>query len=112
MVALLLPACLPAESQQLPSIADAIAAKNWFFQRAVHPESKLIYSRVNLDDAQLWKNVRFAAPEAIRGKSNDDGEAPNLSNCAGAGGVFLGQLVDIYAVTGDKDCVRQARVIF
>jgi hypothetical protein len=110
--AVLLLAALPAAAQQLPSIPDAISAKNWFFERAVHPETKLIYSRVNLDDPDLWKNASFAAPDSVRGKSNNDSEVPNLSNCAGAGGVFLGQLADIYAATGDKECVRQARVVF
>lgn len=111
-VLLLLLAWLPAVAQQLPSIEEAIAAKNWFYERAVHPETKLIYSRVNLGDPQLWKHVRFATPEAVRGKSNNDSEVPNLSNCAGAGGVFLGQLVDIHAATGDPQCIPQARAVF
>lgn len=98
--------------RSLPKTGDMIAAKNWFFDRAVHPETHLLYSRVDLEDPNLWKKVRFPSADAVRGKTNDDSEVPNLSNCAGAGGLFLGQLADIHAVTGDVDCARQARVVF
>jgi hypothetical protein len=101
-----------AAAQQLPSIEKMIAEKNWFFDRAVHPETRLIYSRVNLEQPEWWKKATWPAPEAVRGKANNDSEVPNLSNCAGAGGMFLGQLADIHAVTGDKDCIRQARTVF
>jgi hypothetical protein len=37
---------------------------------------------------------------------------PNVSNCAIAGGLFLGQLVDIHAVTGNAGALEQARVVF
>lgn len=103
---------LNAAAQDLPSLAEAIAAKNWFFERAVHPETKLIYSRVDLNDPDLWRKVRFVSPDAVRGKTNNDSEVPNLSNCAGAGGIFLGQLADIFSATRDEDCRRQAHVVF
>lgn len=104
-------ACLAA-GQTLPSIGEMLREKDWFFDRAVHPETHLIYSRVNLEDPDLWRKIQFPSPDSIRGKRNDDNEVPNLSNCAGAGGIFLGQLADIYAVTGDEACVRQARTVF
>ena len=47
----------------------------------------LIYSRVNLEEPEWWKKVTWPAPDAVRGKANSDSEVPNLSNCAGAGGL-------------------------
>lgn len=96
----------------LPTVKQMLAAKDWFFDRAVHPETHLIYARVNLDDPGRWKNIAFPKPEEIRGKANDDAEIPNLSNCPYAGGIFLGQLVDIYSLTQDESCFHQARVVF
>ncbi len=67
---------------------------------------------MNLGDADHWKKATFPEPAAIREKMNNDSEVPNLSNCAAAGGIFLGQLTDVYAVTQDPTCVRQARTVF
>jgi len=109
---LLLPGGARAQQRPLPSLESMIAAKNWFFDQAVHPITHLIYSRVNLDDPEHWNKAKFAEPAAVREKMNNDSETPNLSNCAAAGGLFLGQLTDIHAVTGDIRCGRQARAVF
>lgn len=96
----------------LPPVAEMLAAKDWYFDRAVHPETHLIYARVNLDDPHRWKNTVFPKPDDIRNKVNNDSEIPNLSNCPYAGGIFLGQLVDIYSLTRDERCFPQAHVVF
>lgn len=101
-----------AQRRPLPPTKSMIANKNWFFDQAVHPVSHLIYSRIDFEDLAHWKKARFASPAAVKEKMNDDSEVPNLSNCAAAGGIFLGQLTDIYAVTQDGTCRSQARTVF
>jgi hypothetical protein len=54
---LLVLAAFMAPAQELPSVDAMIQAKNWFFDRAVHPETHLIYSRVNLEDPDLWQRL-------------------------------------------------------
>jgi len=103
---------LHAADVTLPSMSEMLALKDRFFATAVHPETHLIYGRVNLDDPDHWKNVVFASPDSIRETTNTDREVPNISNCAFAGGLFLGQLIDIYAVTHDKAVPAQARTVF
>jgi hypothetical protein len=97
---------------ELPAISEMLAAKDRFFAAAVHPETHLIYSRVDLTNGPPWAHVVFPRPEDIRGKLNADREVPNVSNCAMAGGLFLGQLVDIHDLTGDAAAAEQARVVF
>jgi hypothetical protein len=102
----------PVWAQPLPSIEHMLAEKNWYFSTAVHPETHMIYARVNLGDAGLWSKTVFPKPEVIRDKTNADAELPNVSNCAFAGGLFLGQLADIAQVTHDPDAESQARTVF
>lgn len=99
-------------AQPLPSIEHMLAEKNWYFSAAVHPETHMIYARVNLGDPGLWSKTTFPKPEVIRDKTNADAEVPNVSNCAFAGGLFLGQLADIAQVTHDPDAAAQARTVF
>ena len=52
----------------------------------------------------------ISQPEVIRDKTNADAELPNVSNCAFAGGLLLGQLADIAQVTHDPTAEsRRAR---
>lgn len=102
----------PIWAQPLPSIEHMLAEKNWYFSTAVHPETHMIYARVNLGDADLWSKTIFPKPEVIRDKTNADAELPNVSNCAFAAGLFLGQLADISQVTRDPDAASQARIVF
>jgi hypothetical protein len=104
--------CGVAHGAELPSTAEMIALKNRFFEAAVHPQTHLIYGRVDLEDPPHWKKVVFPFPDNIREKVNADAEVPNVSNCAFAGGLFLGQLADIYAVTKDAATAAQARTVF
>ena len=36
-----------------------LAEKNWFFSAAVHPETHMVYARVNLGDPDLWSKTIF-----------------------------------------------------
>lgn len=103
-------AILPA--QTVPTVERMLAETKWYFRAAVHPETHLIYARVNLGDSDLWRKALFPKPEAIRDKTNADAEVPNVSNGAFAGGLFLGQLVDAEAVTHDPELVGHARTVF
>src|SRR5437773_2474388 len=109
---LLIAGVASACAQPLPSIQHMLAEKNWYFSTAVHPETHMIYARVNLGEPGLWSKTVFPKPEVIRDKTNADAELPNVSNCAFAGGLFLGQLVDISQVTHDPDAAAQARTVF
>ena len=64
----------PVWAQPLPSIEHMLAEKNWYFSTAVHPETHMIYARVNLGDADLWRKTIFPKPEVIRDKTNADAE--------------------------------------
>ena len=109
----LIAACgLRAADASLPSIRQMLELKNRYFEAAVHPETHLIYGRVNLEDPDHWKRIVFPRPDSIREKMNADAEVPNVSNCALAGGLFLGQLTDIYAITQDPATITQARTVF
>ena len=82
-----------------------IESQNFISERAIHPDTHLIYGKVDLEDPQWWKNTVFPSPESIRNRFCDDSETPNVSNCAIAGGRFLGCLVDCYDVTGNAECI-------
>jgi len=89
-----------------------IASQNVISERAIHPDTHLIYGKVNLEDPQWWQNTVFPSPESIGNRFCDDSETPNVSNCAIAGGRFLGALVDCYDVTGDSKYTGYAQTIF
>jgi len=89
-----------------------IKTQNFIAERAVHPDTHLIYGRINLEDQQWWKNTVFPSPESIRNRFCDDSETPNVSNCAISGGEFIAALADCYDVTGSSECVSQALSVF
>jgi hypothetical protein len=109
----LIAACgMRAADPLLPSIHQMLELKNRYFESAVHPDTHLIYGRADLEIPDHWKRIVFPSPNTIREKTNADAEIPNVSNCALAGGLFLGQLADIYALTKDPETVAQARTLF
>ncbi len=89
-----------------------LKAKDWYFERAVHPQTHMIYGYVDLNDPNLWENTLFPSPESIKNRFCDDSEKPNVSNIPINNGIFLGILTDCYDMTGDPKCFEQARVIF
>jgi hypothetical protein len=103
---------LHGSDASLPSIRQMLELKNRYFEAAVHPETHLIYGRVSLETPDHWERIVFPSPGSIREKTNADAEVPNVSNCALAGGLFLGQLADIYALTEDPATVAEARTVF
>jgi hypothetical protein len=66
-----------------------IASQNFIADRAINPETKLIYGRIDLEDPERWKKTVFPSPESIRNRFCDDSETPNVSNCAIAAGEFI-----------------------
>ena len=89
-----------------------IESQNFIAERAVHPDTNLIYGRVNLADPECWQNTVFPSPESIKNRFCDDSETPNVSNCAISGGEFIAALVDCYDVMGAPECINQARTVF
>jgi hypothetical protein len=101
-----------AAENGFPSLQKMLDLKNQFFERAVHPETHLIYGRIDLQDPDRWKKTIFPTPESIRSRFCDDREVPNVSNCAISNGIFLGQLAEIYDATKDEASIRQAALVF
>jgi hypothetical protein len=89
-----------------------VASQNFIADRAIHPETKLIYGRIDLEDPERWKNTIFPSPESIRNRFCDDSETPNVPNCAIAAGEFIAAIVDCYDVTGLSECADQAETVF
>jgi hypothetical protein len=89
-----------------------LVSQNFIATRAIHPETKLIYGRIDLEDPEWWKNTVFPSPESIRNRFCNDSETPNVSNCAIAAGEFIAAVVDCYDVTGLSECVDQAETVF
>lgn len=106
-----------AEPSEAPPDAASLRAmmmeaKDYLFERAVHPTTHLIYGGIDLEDPDRWKNTVFPTPESIRNRFCDDSEQPSVSNCPISNGVFLGALVDCYDVTQSPACIEQARTVF
>ena len=95
-----------------PATQKMLEAKTWYFEQAVHPETRLIYQNIDLNDPDHWKKTVFPTPDSIRNRFCNDQERPNVSNSDISGGVFLGALVDSYDITKDPKCVEQARAVF
>ena len=53
-----------------------IESQNFISARAIHPDTHLIYGKVNLADPQWWKNTVFPSPESIKNRFCDDSETP------------------------------------
>jgi hypothetical protein len=54
---LLMAGVASACAQPLPSFEHMLAEKNWYFSTAVHPETHMIYARVNLGEPGLWSKI-------------------------------------------------------
>ena len=89
-----------------------LRAKDFIFDQAVHPETKLIYCFVDLADPDHWSKTVFPTPDSIRNRFINDTERPDVSNCAIAGGRFLAILVDCFDITADGRCQEQSKTVF
>jgi hypothetical protein len=92
--------------------AKMLAAQRFILERAIHPQTHLVYGKIDLTDPRRWHNTVFPSSESIAHRFCDDSETPNVSNCAIAAGYYLGTLVDCYDITQMDEMIQHARTIF
>jgi hypothetical protein len=98
-----------------------LQAQDRFFERAVHPETHLLYGGIDPEDPQRWTKAVFPTPDDVRRRSGmldlmyhdpADSAKADIANCARDTALFLAAIVDAAAVTKARHLPEQAETLF